>query len=100
MTSNHSDAIQLLTTGGLLEMWEAAKAIASQEDLSIVPRLIELMDGTFELERRIAAARGARSSRSPTSSAWISANAREGLAQTARRASWAAQEPGAATGPR
>jgi HEAT repeat protein len=44
-----------LEHGDLLNMWEAAKRLANDGDLAIVPKLLELLTSASEPDRRVAA---------------------------------------------
>jgi HEAT repeat protein len=57
MNHQRSNALEQMKVGDQLEVWEAAKAIVKQQDLSVVvPQLLELMATSPEVERRVAAA--------------------------------------------
>lgn len=55
MNPTASNAFEQLKTGERIDMWEAAKALVKEEDLSVVPRLLELIRSSSDLERRVAA---------------------------------------------
>lgn len=59
-----SSALKQMKIGGKVELWEATKTVVKQHDLSVVPQLLELMNTSEEIERRVAAASSLGSLRS------------------------------------
>ncbi len=51
-----SSAFERMKGGDKVEMWEAAKVIVKRADLKVVPKLLELMETSLEVDRRVAAA--------------------------------------------